>query len=67
MVDSEMPFSQRYCLNVKQASEYFGIGEKKLRRIIDDNINSGMIVQNGIKYLIKRERFEQWLNDTTSI
>lgn len=67
MMDKELLYSQKYCLSVKQATEYFGIGEKKLRKIIEDNIDSGMIIQNGTKYLIKREAFEQWLNGITAI
>lgn len=67
MSDKDVFFSQRYCLSVKQAVEYFGIGEKKLRKIIDDNMDSGMIIQNGTKYLIKREAFERWLNSVTAI
>ena len=64
---SDCMYSQKYCLNVKQATDYFGIGEKKLRKIIEDNIDSGMIIQNGSKYLIKREAFERWLTSITSI
>lgn len=67
MENMTIPLAQRYCLNVKQASAYFGIGEKKLRKIVDDNIDSGMIIQNGTKRLIKRELFEQWLNELTAI
>ena len=64
---SDCMYSQKYCLNVKKATDYFGIGEKKLRKIIEDNIDSGMIIQNGSKYLIKREAFERWLTSITSI
>ena len=66
-MSNEFLWSQKYCLSVKQAVEYFGIGEKKLRRIIEANIDSGMIIQNGTKYLIKREAFENWLNGVTAI
>lgn len=66
-MSDELLLSQKYCLSVKQAVEYFGIGEKKLRKIIEDNVNSGMIIQNGAKYLIKREAFENWLNEVTAI
>ena len=58
---------QLYCLDIKQAVEYFGIGEKKLRQIIVDNLDTGIFIQNGTKYLIKRKRFESWLDRITSI
>lgn len=62
-----IPLSQRYCLTIKQATEYFGIGEKKLRKIIDDNRDSGLFLQNGNKCLVKRKMFEEWINGITAI
>ena len=32
-----------------------------------DNLDSGFIIQNGVKFLIKRKRFEDFLNDLTAI
>lgn len=29
----------KFCLTIDEASEYFNIGEKKLRQIVADNIN----------------------------
>lgn len=65
--NADVPISQKYALNVKEAVSYFGIGEKKIRRIIEANLDSGMILQNGAKYLIKREMFAAWLDTITSI
>ena len=44
-----------------------GIGEKKLRRLTNDNLDAGFVIQNGVKILIKRQRFEQFLNELSSI
>ena len=44
-----------------------GIGEKKLRRLVNDNLDTGFVIQNGVKILIKRQRFEQFLNELSSI
>ena len=33
------------------------LGEKKLRKIVADNIDTGFIIQNGVKFLIKRKQF----------
>lgn len=57
----------KYCLTIPEAAEYFNIGEKKLRQIILEQINSGIVIQNGVKYLIKRKRFEAFLNNLTAI
>ncbi len=43
------------------------IGEKKLRRIVADNIDTGFIIQNGVKFLIKRKQFETFLENLTAI
>ena len=61
------PPKDKFLLTVDEASSYFGIGQKKIRRIVAENIDSGFIIQNGKKYLIKRQRFEAFLDETSSI
>ena len=62
-----VPISEKYSLTIAEACEYFNIGDKKLRRIISENIDSGLYIQNGAKTLIKRKKFEDYLNSLTSI
>lgn len=57
----------KYLLPIEEAAKYFAIGEKKLRKIITENLDSGFVIQNGVKYLIKRQRFEAFLNEVTAI
>ena len=57
----------KFCLTIEEASRYFGIGEKKLRRLVNDNLDAGFVIQNGVKILLKRQRFEQFLNELSSI
>ena len=59
--------NDKFCLTIEEASRYFGIGEKKLRRLANDNLDAGFVIQNGVKILIKRQRFEQFLNELSSI
>ena len=59
--------TDKFLLTVEEASDYFGIGQKKLRQIIVNNLDAGIIIQNGVKYLIKRQRFEAYLNELTAI
>ena len=66
-MENQVPIKDKFCLTIDEASEYFGIGEKKLRKIVTENLNSDFIIQNGVKYLIKRKRFESFLNETSSI
>lgn len=65
--NTNIPIWEKYALSIQEASKYFGIGEKKLRQLIDRNLDSGIIIQNGNKILIKRQRFETFLNNVTSI
>lgn len=63
-----VPIPEKFTLTVSEASEYFNIGDKNLRKIItDDTINADFVLQNGNKYLIKRKKFEEFLNQVTAI
>ena len=62
-----VPVQAKYAMDIPEAVEYFGIGEKKLRQLINENLDSGFVLQNGIKYLIKRKQFEQFLDARTSV
>lgn len=50
-------------LTIKEAAAYSGIGEKKLREMVRKN-NCQFVMRNGSKYLIKRVKFEKWLENT---
>lgn len=65
--DKRVQIKDKFCLTIEEASEYFNIGEKKLRKIVSENLDSGFIIQNGVKFLVKRKQFENFLNDLTSI
>jgi hypothetical protein len=65
--DKQVQIKDKFCLTIEEASAYFNIGEKKLRKIVSDNLDSGFIIQNGVKYLVKRKQFEKFLDDLTSI
>lgn len=62
-----IPLWQKYNLTIQEASAYFGIGESKLRRIVGDNPDADYLLVNGIKVLIKRKLFEEFIDSTSSI
>ena len=62
-----MRIYEKYALSVPEAAAYFGIGEKKLHCMIEDYSHLGLFIQNGAKYMIKRQKFEVFLNDTSVI
>ena len=57
----------KFCLTIDEACDYFNIGEKKLRKIVSEHSAADFIIQNGVKILIKRKRFEEFINNTSSI
>lgn len=64
---SFVPLWHKYLLTVQEASQYFGIGEKKIRQLIQENNTAPYLLNNGVKILIKRSLFEQFLNEVNSI
>lgn len=62
-----IPLWQKYNLTIQEASAYFGIGETKLRKIVDNNSDAVYILMNGTKVLIKRRLFEEFIDATSSI
>ena len=57
----KLAISEKYMLTIQEASAYFNIGDKKLRKLIDENIGAEYIMTNGRKYLIKKKLFEKFL------
>lgn len=65
--NNEVRICEKYALTVTEAAAYFGIGEKKLRSMIENYSHLGLFIQNGVKYTIKRQKFEAFLNDASVI
>ena len=66
-MENHVQIKDKFCLTIEEASDYFNIGEKKLRQIVTENLHSGFVIQNGAKYLIKRKRFETFLDEISAI
>ena len=62
-----IPIWRRYLLTITEAAEYYHIGEGKLRRIVEEHYDSDFIVMNGNGALIKKEKFETFLDDASVI
>ena len=67
MRENAVTICEKYALTVAEAAVYFGIGEKKLRSMIENYDHLGLFLQNGAKYTIKRQKFEAFLNDAYAI
>lgn len=64
---TQVEIKDKFCLTIDEASAYFNIGEKKIREVIADNLDTGFIIQNGVKFLIKRKQFEDFLRELMAI
>ncbi|MBD5507296.1 MAG: helix-turn-helix domain-containing protein [Lachnospiraceae bacterium] len=64
---SDIPVWRRYTLTIEEAAGYYHIGEGKLRMLIDTHPNGDFYVMNGNRVLIKREKFERYLDDATAV
>ena len=54
----DVPIWEKYTLTIEEAAKYFRIGENKLRRLAEENLNAGWVLQNGNRLQIKRQMFE---------
>ena len=59
MNNTDVPIWEKYTLTVEEASKYFRIGEKKLRKLAEENLDAGWVIVNGNRIQIKRKQFEK--------
>ena len=62
-----MAYWEKYMLTLREAAEYFHIGEKKMRQIVDDNLDANFLLESGHRIMIKRRLFEEYLDNATVI
>lgn len=62
----EVCISEKYALTVEESAKYFGIGIGKIRRLASENMED-FVLKNGTKLLIKRKKFETFLDRTLSV
>lgn len=57
----EVPICEKIMLTIEEAAKYSNIGEHKIRELIDDP-QCDFVLRSGVKkILIKRKRFENFL------
>ena len=59
MNNTDVPIWEKYTLTIEEASKYFRIGEKKLRKLAEENLDAGWVIVNGNRIQIKRKQFEK--------
>ena len=66
MKTMKVPVWEKATLTVKEAAEYSGIGQAKLRQLTDDD-DCEFVLWNGTKRLIKRKRLDEYLDRAYSL
>ncbi|MBR5338230.1 MAG: excisionase [Lachnospiraceae bacterium] len=62
-MNQELPWWQKYTLTLREASEYFGIGYKRLSAFAHAHADADFLLWNGNRALFKREMFQNFLNE----
>lgn len=59
--------SEKYCLTLEEAAAYFNIGMKRLKSLSETPEGYAFVVMVGCKRLIKRKKFEEFLDGVTAV
>ena len=62
-----IPAWHKYSLSIAEAAEYYGIGEKRLRQIADENVGASFILEIGSHIMFKRKLFEEYLYMSSAV
>lgn len=65
--NNDVPISEKYTLTIEEASKYFRIGENKLRKLAEANLNSSWVLMNGNRIQIKRKQLEKIIDSLNAI
>ncbi len=55
----DVPIWEKYTLTIEEAARYFRIGEKKPRKLAEENPDASWLIMNGNRVQIKRRQFEK--------
>lgn len=54
-------------MSIEEASQYFRIGENKLRKLAEENKHANWLIRNGNRIQIKRKQFEKIIDKLDAI
>lgn len=66
-LENKVPLWEKYILTIQEAAEYFHIGEKKLRKLVEERADADFVIMNGNRAMIKRKLFEKYLDESASV
>ena len=66
-MNKDVPIWERYALTIREAAQYFHIGEKTMRKIVAENRDADFVVMLGNRAMIKRVKFEEFLDNARRV
>lgn len=63
----QLSWWQKYTLTLNEASEYCGIGYKKLKQFVQEHADADFMLWNGNRAQIKREQFQRYLDEQMNV
>jgi hypothetical protein len=63
----EIPWWEKYTLTIQEAAKYFRIGDKKLKKFVDEHEDAQFILWNGNRAQIKRKMFEKYIDENMTV
>ncbi len=68
MNNTDVPIWEKYTLTIEEASQILSVsGEKKLRKLAEENLDAGWVIVNGNRIQIKRKQFEKIIDTLDEI
>lgn len=64
---NQVPIWEKYVLSVDETSKYFRIGQKRLRRLINENPSAQYLISIGNRVYFKRTLFEKFINEVSVV
>lgn len=63
----DIPVWEKYTLSIEEAAEYFRIGQRRLRQLVEDNPDADFYLMIGNRVQIKRKKFEEYIDLATVV
>lgn len=60
MEEEKLRSCEKYMLRINEAADYFGLGEKKMRRLAEEGQNLFSVMMDN-RWMINRKKFERYL------
>lgn len=67
MNDIQVPVWEKYAMTVEEESQYFSVGQNKIRQLAQQDRFGNWYMMNGNRLLIKKKQFEKMLDKLDTI